>query len=132
MVAEGAHPIDGDVVSTESGVVGYEHKRLGGIGFQLKENLKQAGCEMGMRVTVLGHLQRGGIPIPFDRILATEFGVKAFEMVLEKKYGRMAAYKNNTITDVSLQEACEHYNYVKPDSYLLHTARGIGISFGDE
>ena len=132
VVAEGAHPIDGDVVSTDMGIVGYEHKRLGGIGFELKENLKKAGCTMGMRVTVLGHLQRGGIPIPFDRILATMFGVKAFEMVLEKKYGRMAAYRNNTITDVSLEEACAEYNYVDSNSYLLRTARGIGISFGDE
>ncbi|MEM6628679.1 MAG: ATP-dependent 6-phosphofructokinase [Bacteroidota bacterium] len=131
IVAEGAHPIDGDVVATDSGVVGYQHKRLGGIGFQLKENMQKFGCEMGIRVTVLGHLQRGGIPIAFDRILATQFGVKAFEMVLEKKYTRMAAYKNNTITDVSLEEATSSYNYVKPDSFLLRTARGIGISFGD-
>ena len=131
VVAEGAHPVDGDVVASDSGVVGYEHKRLGGIGFQLKENMQKCGCDMGIRVTVLGHLQRGGIPIAFDRILATQFGVKAFEMVLEKKYGRMAAYRNNTITDVSLEEATSSYNYVKPDSFLLRTARGIGISFGD-
>ena len=131
VVAEGAHPIDGDVVASDAGVVGYEHKRLGGIGFQLKENMQKSGCDMGIRVTVLGHLQRGGIPIAFDRILATQFGVKAFEMVLEKKYGRMAAYRNNSITDVSLEEATSSYNYVKPDSFLLRTARGIGISFGD-
>jgi len=132
VVAEGAHPVDGDVVATDMGEVGYNHKRLRGIGFQLKENLEKAGCEMDIRVTVLGHLQRGGIPIAFDRILATQFGVKVFEMVLEKKYGRMAAYRNNSICDVSLEEATASYNYVKPDSYLLHTAKGIGISFGDE
>ena len=131
VIAEGAHPKEGEVVASESSEVGYQHKKLGGVGFKLKTDLQAVGCESGIRVTVLGHLQRGGTPIAFDRILATQFGVKAFEMILEKKYGRMAAFQNNTITDVSLLEATASYNYVKPDSFLVRTARGIGISFGD-
>ena len=80
---------------------------------------------------MLGHLQRGGTPVAFDRVLATQFGVKAFEMVLEEKFGRMAAFRNNTIIDVSLVEATTDYNFVNPDSFLVNTARGIGISLGD-
>lgn len=130
VVAEGAKPIAGQVVAQESKEAGYQNVRLGGIGHKLAEDLAQAGCEESIRVTVLGHLQRGGTPIAFDRILATEFGVKAFELVKEKKFGRMVAYRNNDICDVSLLEATATYNHVSPHSYLLHTARKIGISFG--
>ena len=80
---------------------------------------------------MLGHLQRGGTPIAFDRVLATQFGVRAFELVLEGKFGRMTAYRNNTIIDVSLEEAVAEYNFVDPGSFLVQTAKGIGISFGD-
>ncbi len=131
VIAEGAKAIAGEVVSRESQEVGYGHKRLGGIGYQLVDEIKAAGCQADCRVTVLGHLQRGGTPIAFDRVLATQFGVKAFELVLEEKFGRMTAYKNNTIIDVSLKDAVAEYNHVDPSSFLVQTARGIGISFGD-
>ena len=80
---------------------------------------------------MLGHVQRGGTPIAFDRVLATLFGVKAFEMVLEKKFGQMVALKNNTIAHTSLEAATKEYNFVKPDSFLVKAAKGLGISFGD-
>ncbi|MEO0470023.1 MAG: ATP-dependent 6-phosphofructokinase [Bacteroidota bacterium] len=131
VISEGAKPKDGSVFTNETGEAGYQHKRLGGIGFRLKQELIDIGCKASMRVTVLGHLQRGGTPVAYDRILATQYGVKAFEMVLEGKFGRMAAFRNNTITDVSLKEATETYHVVSPDSYLVKTARGIGISLGD-
>ncbi|MEO0900278.1 MAG: transposase [Bacteroidota bacterium] len=67
----------------------------------------------------------------FDRILATQFGVKAFEMVLDKKFGRMASFQHNTIVDVSLTDATSSYNHISQDSYLLQTARGMGICLGD-
>lgn len=131
VIAEGAKPKGGDVVATESNEIGYQHKRLGGCGYRLVEEIQAAGLKANCRVTVLGHLQRGGTPTAFDRVLATQFGVKAFEMVLEGKFGRMAAFRNNTIVDVSLTEATETYSVVNPDSYLVNTARGIGVSFGD-
>ncbi|MCI4669861.1 MAG: ATP-dependent 6-phosphofructokinase [Bacteroidia bacterium] len=131
VIAEGAKPKDGTVVSHESDEAGYRNKRLGGVGFALQEELKSCGCQVATRVTVLGHTQRGGIPIAFDRVLATQFGVKAFEMVLEGKFGRMAAYRNNTIIDVSLAEATASYNHVDANSYLLTTARGMGMCLGD-
>jgi 6-phosphofructokinase 1 len=71
------------------------------------------------------------VPFAFDRILATLFGVKAFELVLENNFGRMVAFKNNSITSVTLDEATKEYNIVNKDSYIVQAAKGLGISFGD-
>ncbi len=131
IIAEGAKPKGGTVISQQSDEKGYQNVRLGGVGYQLQEQIKAAGCDASSRVTVLGHLQRGGTPTAFDRVLATQYGVKAFKMVQEGKFGRMAAYRNNTIIDVPLVDAIKEYNFVDPDSFLVKTARGIGISFGD-
>lgn len=131
IIAEGAKPKGGSVLARKSDEAGYQNLLLGGVGYQLQEEIKAAGCDAPSRVTVLGHLQRGGTPIAFDRVLATQFGVKAFEMVQQGKFGRMAAYRNNTIIDVPLKEAIIEYNHVDPDSFLVQTARSIGISFGD-
>jgi 6-phosphofructokinase 1 len=104
---------------------------LGGVAYKLSQELKEAGCQADIRETVLGHVQRGGTPTAFDRVLATQFGVKAFEMVLAGEFGRMVTYKNNTISTSSLQEAISSYNLVDKSSYLMQAARGVGISFGD-
>ena len=66
----------------------------------LKQQIQDTGCEASIRVTVLGHLQRGGIPIAVDRLLATEFGVKAFEMVLDQEFGKMVSYQHPNIVSV--------------------------------
>ncbi len=131
VVAEGAKPLDGKVVSSASNEVGYEHERLGGIAFQLSAQLKAAGCKADIRETVLGHTQRGGTPTAYDRVLASMFGVKAFEMVLDKEYGKMVAIKGNKIITVTLKDAIGEYNYIDGQDYLVSTARGLGISFGD-
>jgi phosphofructokinase-like protein len=130
VIAEGACPKAGTIHST-AGDKGSEHVRLGGVAYQLSKQLKDAGCTAEIRETVLGHVQRGGSPVAFDRVLATLFGVKAFELVLEKKFGRMVAYQNNGITSVTLDEATKDYNFVKTDSYLVKAAKGLNISFGD-
>src|SRR5688572_2825482 len=130
VVAEGAKAKEGSVTST-AGEKGSEHVRLGGVAYQLSKQLKDAGCTVEIRETVLGHVQRGGSPIAYDRILATLFGVKAFELVLENNFGRMVAFKDNTITSVTLEEATKEHNIVKKDSYLVQAAKGLGISFGD-
>ncbi|MCD6374985.1 MAG: ATP-dependent 6-phosphofructokinase [Caldisericaceae bacterium] len=131
VIAEGAKPIGGEAVAEKAEEVGYLNKKLGGAGLRLKEELKQAGFEEDIRVTILGHLQRGGTPVAYDRILASQFGVKAFEMVLAGEYGKMVSYKHPQIVSIPLKEAVAAYNYVQPDDQLLHTARGLGISFGD-
>ena len=132
VVSEGAKPIDGDVLSQESDEVGNENLKLGGIANKLLKDLKSAGCKVDMRETVLGHLQRGGVPIAFDRILATQFGVKAMELALEGTYGEMVAYQHPKIVSVPFLEAISKYNIVKPNSSLVHTARGIGMCLGNE
>lgn len=131
VMAEGAKPIDGEAFSTEADAVGYQHKKLGGAAYQLSDQLKNAGCEADIREAVLGHTQRGGTPIAFDRVLATLFGVKAFEMIVNQEYGRMASYRNNQICSVPLIDAIKEYNYIEQDSYLVHAAKSIGIAFGD-
>ena len=77
-------------------------------------------------------LQRGGTPMAYDRILATEFGVKAFDLVKEKKYGNLVVYRNNSISYVPLEEAVKEPHLVKPDDFLVTTARAVGVAFGDE
>ena len=130
VVAEGAKPAEGTVVARESDETGYENLRLGGIAHQLTQQMKDAGCQADIREAVLGHVQRGGSPIAFDRVLALQFGVKAFEMVLEKEFGKMVTYKNNDIVTVPIKDAIAKYNYVNPNSYLVKAAKGLGISFG--
>lgn len=131
VVSEGAKPIGGDVSGQKSEEVGYGNLRLMGAASRVMNEIKQTGFEADMRETVLGHLQRGGIPIAYDRILATEFGVKAFEMVLERQYGQMVAYRHPDIVAVPLSDVIGSEKLVSPDSTLIQTARGIGISFGD-
>ncbi len=131
VVAEGAKPKDGDITGTATGEVGYQHIKLGGIAEKLAEELRQAGIEHDIRCTILGHLQRGGTPIAFDRVLASEFGVRAMELVLEGKFGQMVAYNNQSIIGVSLEQAVSRPNLVDPNSQLVHTAKGLGIVFGD-
>ncbi len=131
VIAEGAYPKNGTIVSKEVDEIGYHNKKLGGVGIRLKQELEEAGTQADVRVTILGHLQRGGIPCAFDRILATQFGVKAFEMVLDGRFGEMVAYRNNDIIYVPIKDAIGTYNLVNVHSNLVNTARGVGISFGD-
>lgn len=131
VIAEGAMPKDGTVFSQDSNELGYDNARLGGVAFQLSAQLRAAGCKATIRETVLGHLQRGGTPIAFDRVLATLFGVKAFEMVLNKEYGKMVAWKGQDVATVPLADAIRDYNVVDPNSFTVNAAKRIGISFGD-
>jgi 6-phosphofructokinase 1 len=131
VIAEGAKPKGGDITGTASKEAGYQNIRLGGVAYKLKQEIFDAGCEASTRVTVLGHLQRGGIPVASDRLLATQFGVKAFEMVLDQDFGKMVSYRHPKLISVPLEEATKEYNYVDEGSNLLKTARGIGMCLGD-
>jgi 6-phosphofructokinase len=130
VVAEGAIPKAGTITAA-AGEKGSEHVRLGGVAYRLSQQLKDAGCKAEIRETVLGHVQRGGTPIAFDRILALLYGVKAFELVLEKKFGHMVTFRNNAVSSVTLEEAVKDYNFVSKNSALVKAAKGLGISFGD-
>ena len=131
VVAEGAKPKGGDVTGENTGEVGYQHIKLGGVGVQLAAELRAAGVEHDIRYTILGHLQRGGTPIAFDRVLASEFGVRAMEFVLEGRFGQMVAYNHPNIVGIPLEEAVREQNLVNLDNSLVHTAKGLGISFGE-
>ena len=130
VIAEGAKPKTGSITAS-AGEKGSEHVRLGGVAYQLSKQLKDAGCKAEIRETVLGHVQRGGTPIAFDRVLASWFGVHAFELVLDNKFGRMVAFKNNVVTSVTLDEATKEYSVIRKSSPLVKAAKGLGISFGD-
>lgn len=130
VVSEGAKPKDG-CVTASAGEKGSEHVRLGGVAYQLSRQLKDAGCPAEIRETVLGHVQRGGSPTAFDRVLASLFGVYAFELVLKKDFGRMVSYKNNSVSSVTLKEATKEPSFVDRNSYIVKAAKGLGISFGD-
>jgi len=132
VIAEGAKDIAGQITGKAPTAIGDEHIKLGGAGDKLKYELQQLGVEHDIRVTVLGHLQRGGIPIAYDRILATAYGVKAFELVKEKKYGNMVVYNHPEITYVPLEKVVETPNFINPKTNsFLCAAKKIGISFGD-
>lgn len=131
VVAEGAKPKGGAVHGHEARDKGDEHIKLGGICNALRYQLEDAGCKAEVRTTILGHVQRGGTPMAFDRILATAMGVKAFELVRDGKFGHMASFRNNQITDVPIAEAVKENKNVTEDHYLVKVARSIGISFGD-
>jgi ATP-dependent phosphofructokinase / diphosphate-dependent phosphofructokinase len=130
VIAEGARPKGGTVVGEKSSEIGYHHFRLGGISRFLIEQLKEAGFKNDMRETVLGHLQRGGVPIAYDRVLSAQFGVKAFEMVLDEDYGKMVAYHHPKFVAVPLKDAIAKPNLVTKSNALVKTAKGLGISLG--
>lgn len=130
VIAEGAKAKEGTIVS-HAGDEGSRHVRLGGVAYQLTQQLKDAGITAEIRETVLGHVQRGGTPSAFDRILASLFGVKAFEMVANGEFGKMVSFKNNDFISVPLEEATKDYNFVRKDSFIVKGAKDLGITFGD-
>ena len=131
VIAEGAKPKGGLAMGKKSVSIGDTHLKLGGVAQYLRHELEIAGCKGQIRTTTLGHIQRGGTPVAYDRILATSMGVKAFELVVAKDYGRMVSFKNNEMTSVTLEEAVRDYKFVDKGHYLLNVARKTGVSFGD-
>ncbi len=131
VIAESAKPRDSNMQYTENDTPGAMKIKLGGAGLRLSGQLKQFDLGVEIRETILGHLQRGGRPNAFDRVLASQFGVKAFELVLHEKWGQMVAYRHPNIIDVPIREAIKSYNLIDLDSDLIKTARGLGICMGD-
>ena len=130
VVAEGSRPIDGEPVIKKSEEESHDSVRFGGIGNKLAYDIERlTGIET--RVTVLGHLQRGGRPIPYDRILSTRYGVAAVELAHREEYGKMVSLKGNEIVSVSLDEAVGTLKTVPPDGELVRIAKSVGVSFGD-
>lgn len=116
VVAEGAHFKDNSFITQEQKLDAFGHVRLGGIGEILANEIeKKTGFET--RVSVLGHIQRGGSPTAFDRVLGTRLGVRAVELVTKKKFGRMVALSGIKIIDVPLEEAVKAIKTVDMELY---------------
>lgn len=129
VVAEGAKPRGGTISVVERATTG-RVERLGGIGDRVATALEElTGKES--RSVVLGHLQRGGAPTAFDRVLASRFGGKAVDLVLQEQFGLMVASHPPDIVAVPLEKVVGRTKLVPPDSDVVRTARAVGISFGD-
>jgi len=132
VIAEGAKPLEGKIDFAKDNTESKDQNfKYAGAGFQLKYELEAIGINNEIRMNILGHIQRGGSPNAFDRILATRFGIKAFELVLQKDFGKMVTFRNNDISAVPIKDAIKQTNLVDLNSNIVHSARGLGISFGD-
>jgi 6-phosphofructokinase 1 len=130
VVAEGAKPKGGERVVSRIDLNSPDPIRLGGIGNQVAQQI-EAATGLESRATVLGHLQRGGTPTPYDRWLATRFGVHAVELVYKKKFGEMVSLCGTKIRSVPLKEAVNGLRLVDPNSDEVLTAKSVGTCFGD-
>ena len=129
VVAEGAKPIGGNVSVVKAATREYV-ERLGGIAARVTKELEElTGKET--RFVVLGHLQRGGAPTSFDRMLATRFGARAVELLLEGRFNHMVAFHPPEIAAVPLVKIVGRTRNVPLDFDVIRTARAMGISLGD-
>lgn len=128
VVAEGAKMPDGHIVTLGANCGG--EVRLGGIGEQVAAKLQElTGKET--RSTTLGHLQRGGAPTSFDRILGMRFGVMAVKLAEQNAFGRMVSYQAYHVDSVPIEEAVNQLRLVNPDGEVVRAAKAVGICMGD-
>ncbi len=129
-VAEGAKPAGGELTVREFDRRRTDSVRLGGIGEKVAKEISQrSGLET--RFTVLGHLQRGGSPTAFDRLLGTKFGTLACELAAAGEFGKMVSLRGAEVTSVSIKDAISRQRLVPVDCQLVQSARAVGTSFGD-
>ncbi|MDR4505059.1 MAG: ATP-dependent 6-phosphofructokinase [Candidatus Scalindua sp.] len=130
IVAEGARPEGEEVVVQKIEKDGSEAVRLGGIGFVLGERLRKL-TNIETRTVVMGHLQRGGPPTSFDRILGTQLGVTAVDLIENEDFGFMVGVTGNDFVRVPLETVSKGARQVPSDHMLIKSARSIGTCFGD-
>lgn len=129
-VAEGAKPAGGEVVIKELDKKRTDPVRLGGIGELVGKNIN-ADTGLETRVTVLGHVQRGGSPTPYDRILGTRFGAIALQAAANGEFDVMVSLQRRDVVTVPIIDAIGKLRLVNPDTQLIFAARSVGTSFGD-
>lgn len=127
VVAEGAQLPDGSLVSQASDNL---QVKLGGIGHVLTAELEQR-IDQDVRCVVLGHLQRGGGPTTFDRVLSSQYGAHAMRLIVQKKFGQMVCYEPPHILSVPISDAVGALRTVDPHGSAVSTARAMGICLGD-
>ena len=131
VVAEGARAKDSEVICQDNACeIGRQEVMLGGIGEWVAGQIRERTGK-DVRSLVLGHLQRGGSPTTFDRLLALRFGAAAVRLAEAGKFGHMVALVNGEMQDVTLDEATRQRKMVQMDDDKVHTAREIGICLGD-
>lgn len=129
VVSEGARPKRGKMEVRKIVKDSTDPVRLGGIGEKIANDIETM-TRLETRITVLGHLQRGGSPSPFDRILATRLGTIGCKLIADGKFGKMPALKGNTIVTVDLKKAVNDIRRVKANHPLIKTALAVDTSFG--
>lgn len=129
-VSEGAVPRGGDKIVARVDPTSPDPIRLGGIAKWLADRVED-GAGIESRYTVLGHVQRGGTPVPADRILATQFGYHALQLLMAGERNRMVGIRANRMTDVAIEEVAGRQRLVELDDPLIAAARAVGVSFGD-
>ncbi|RKM54615.1 6-phosphofructokinase [Butyrivibrio sp. X503] len=129
-VAEGAISKKDAKLSKKEYKEKVEKRKYPSVSYEIAEAIqKRTGHEV--RVTVPGHMQRGGAPDPYDRVFASRLGAEAGRLVLKKEYGYMVAYKNREIVKVPLSEIAGKLKYVSPDASIIKEAKMLGVCFGD-
>ncbi|MEM7387011.1 MAG: ATP-dependent 6-phosphofructokinase, partial [Verrucomicrobiota bacterium] len=128
VVAEGAKLPDGSRVTQVDGQAAED--LLGGVGGMVAKEIERL-TKKETRACTLGHLQRGGAPTSLDRILGTRFGVKAVDLIREKKFGQMVSYQSDHVDSVPILEAVSQLRLVDPDGEVVNAARAVGVCFGD-
>ena len=128
--AEGAVSANMKKLSEEESRKLKEQKNHPAVSYEIAEQLeKLTGQEI--RVTIPGHYQRGGPPCPYDRILATQFGTAAADLIINKQYGRMVAIQSGEIVSIPLEEAASKTKFLPTDHPMIQVARDMGVSLGD-
>jgi phosphofructokinase-like protein len=127
VVAEGAELPNGGLIGTQQEGA---QTRLGGIGELVAAEI-ESRLHRETRTAVLGHLQRGGTPTTFDRVLATQYGAHAVRLIVEKRFGQMICYNPPAMSSVPITEAVNQLRRVNPHGAAVQAARALGISFGD-
>ncbi|MGQ9805867.1 MAG: 6-phosphofructokinase [Chlorobiales bacterium] len=132
VVAEGAKPIGGDLTVQKIVKDSFDTLRLGGVGHVLAHQLEEKLPRLETRVTILGHLQRGGSPTAYDRILSTRFGHYAAHMVMRGEFAQMVALRGSQIVSVPISEVAGKNKFVPLDHDLILAAKSLGTSFGEK
>ncbi|MDE6025103.1 MAG: 6-phosphofructokinase [Lachnospiraceae bacterium] len=131
-VAEGA--ISKDVASLSKkerkAAIAAAAEKYPSVAYQIADQIKEySGADI--RVTVPGHTQRGGSPVPYDRVISSRFGAKAAELIRDEDYGKLVVMRNNEVDAIPLSESAGKLKYVSPEDSIVKNAKMLGISFGD-
>lgn len=130
-VAEGAKAQNEEMIVKAQDIKRTDPIQLGGIAAHVSKRISE-NTKIETRYTVLGHLQRGGSPTPYDRILSTRFGTFAINLAMNKMFGRMVSLKGSNITSVKIEEAIKQQKLVTTENQSVHAALQVGTSFGVE